>query len=529
MEVLAMTLRLRAALAALPLVVALLSIAGASAQDAPRPTPRLSIAVNADIRSSNPGVQRDFNSDVVLHHVVEGLVGYREDLTIAPMLADRIDVSADGTAYSFHLRDGVTFHNGEPLTSAEVAWSWRRYLDPATQWQCLDRFDGRNGPKVTAVETPDAHTALFQLDRRSAMFLVNMASLQCNAAILSPASVGPDGVWIKPIGTGPYVFGDWQKNRYIELTRFAGYRPLPGPRDGMVGGKAALADTLRFVMVPDRSVMNAALQTGDVDIITDLGATEIDAMKAAGAQVTVSPSMSWAVVLLQTRDPTLSDVRVRQALARAIDGAQVAEAASFGLGTPNPSAVAAMSPYHTAAEAVWPGFDTTAATQLLQEAGKTGATIRIQTNNRPTGQSEAALAIQALLAGAGLDARIDTLDWATQLQNYREGKFQLSVFTFSGRLDPALAYDSIIGSKDDDATSQWEDPQAIAWLAEAKATEDPAARQAIFDRLQARMAEQVPIIGLFNPAQVSATGPKVRGYADWGAGTPRLWGVWKAE
>ncbi|MGK9167199.1 ABC transporter substrate-binding protein [Inquilinus limosus] len=510
------------------LAIAALLLAAAPAAAAV-PTPLLSIALNADIRSSNPGVQRDFNSDVVLSHVTEGLVALREDQTPVPMLAQGIEVSPDGTAYTFRLRDGVTFHDGRPMTSAEVAWSWKRYLDPATQWQCLERFDGRSGPKVLAVETPDPRTVVFRIDRRSALFLVNMATIQCGAVVLSPSSLGPDGAWVKPVGTGPYVFADWQKNRHVELARFEGYKPLPGPRDGLAGGKQALAEKLRFVVIPDRSVMNAALLSGQVDIVPDVGATEIEAMKAAGAQVTVTPTLSWAVLLLQTRDPLLSDVRVRQALARAIDGKQVAEAASFGLATPNPSAIATASAYHRDADAAWPAYDPAEAARLLQEAGHAGAAIRIQTNNRPTGQHEAALMVQALLAGAGLDAQIETLDWATQLQNYREGKFQVSVFTFSGRPDPALAFDSIIGSKDEDPTSQWEDPQAIAWLAEAKTVEDKAARQAIFDRLHARMAEQVPVIGLFNPVQVTAAGPKVRGYADWAPGTARLWDVWKEE
>jgi peptide/nickel transport system substrate-binding protein len=507
---------------ALALAALLFAVPAAAAE----PTPLLSIALNADIRSSNPGVQRDFNSDVVLQHVTEGLVALREDQTPVPMLAEGVEASPDGTAYTFHLRDGVTFHDGKPMTSAEVAWSWKRYLDPATQWQCLDRFDGRSGPKVLAVETPDPRTVVFRIDRRSALFLVNMATIQCGAAVLSPSSLGPDGAWVKPVGTGPYVFADWQKNRYLELTRFAGYKPLPGARDGAAGGKQALAERLRFVVIPDRSVMNAALLSGQVDIVPDVGATEIDAMKSAGAQVTVTPTLSWAVLLLQTRDPLLSDLKVRQALARAIDGKQVAEAASFGLAAPNPSAIAVASAYHHG-DATWPAFDPAEATKLLQEAGQAGATIRIQTNNRPTGQHEAALMIQGLLAGAGIDTQIETLDWATQLQNYREGKFQASVFTFSGRPDPALAFDSIVGSKDEDPTNQWEDPQAIAWLAEAKTVEDKASRQAIFDKLHARMAEQVPVIGLFNPVQVTAVGPKVRGYADWGPGNARLWGVWK--
>ena len=88
--------------------------------------------------------------------------------------------------------------------------------------------------------------------------------------------------------------------RSIELARFPGYQSLPGARDGAAGGKQALAEKLRFVVFPDRSVMNAALLSGQVDIVPDVGATEIDAMKAAGAQVAVTPTLSWAVLLLQT-------------------------------------------------------------------------------------------------------------------------------------------------------------------------------------------------------------------------------------
>ena len=110
-------------------------IAGAAAWMAvglPAEAQMVSAALNADIRSTNPGVNRDDNTDAVVLHMIEGLVGYRENGAVAPLLAQSVDISPDGKTYTFRLRDGVRFHNGAPLTSAEALWSWKRYLDPKT-------------------------------------------------------------------------------------------------------------------------------------------------------------------------------------------------------------------------------------------------------------------------------------------------------------------------------------------------------------------------------------------------------------
>ena len=99
--------------------------------------------INADIRSTDPGTNRDANTDGVVAHMVEGLVAFREDTSVGPMLADSWDISHDGRTYTFHLRQGVKFHNGAIMTSDDVVWSFKRYLDPATQWRCLSEFDGQ--------------------------------------------------------------------------------------------------------------------------------------------------------------------------------------------------------------------------------------------------------------------------------------------------------------------------------------------------------------------------------------------------
>src|SRR5688572_16002062 len=100
--------------------------AGAAAQT-------LTYAQNQDIRSTNPGVNRDGNTDAVMQHMVEGLVGYDAKGVAAPMLARSVQASTDGRTYTFKLRKGVKFHNGAEMTSADVLWSWNRYMDPKTQ------------------------------------------------------------------------------------------------------------------------------------------------------------------------------------------------------------------------------------------------------------------------------------------------------------------------------------------------------------------------------------------------------------
>ncbi|MFY3338894.1 ABC transporter substrate-binding protein, partial [Achromobacter xylosoxidans] len=132
--------------------LALGALAGTACAQAPAP---LRISFTADIRSTEPGVNRDSNSDAVVLHIVEGLVAYGEDAEVRPLLAESIDISPDGKTYTFELRQGVKFHNGAPLTSADVLWTWRHYTAANAGWRCASEFDGRGTVKVTGVEAPD--------------------------------------------------------------------------------------------------------------------------------------------------------------------------------------------------------------------------------------------------------------------------------------------------------------------------------------------------------------------------------------
>lgn len=511
------------------LALALVLAAGAAAQDAPRDGGTITVALTADIRSTDPGINRDGNTDTVMQHVVESLVGYREDLTVGPALAESWTVTDGGRTYDFKIRQGALFHNGKPVTSAEVKWSWdRRWATES--WTCRPLFDGSGGLKVEAVETPDPQTIRFRLAAPNALFLAQLANFQCFASgTISPDSLNPDGSWNAPIGTGPYKLASWKRGEAVVLQRFADYKPLSEPGSGYAGARIAHADTIRFQIVPDPSTAEAALATGQVDLLPSLAPAKIDQVKANGGTVETAQGLGWSVILVQTTDPLLSDPRVRRAIAHAIDLKQIAEARTYGLTEANPSAVARSSSFFDDGFLDWPAYDPAKAQSLLQEAGYKGQPITIQTNKRYDGMYDNAVLVQAMLAAAGIDARLEVLDWATQLDNYIAGKFQLQSFAFSARLDPSLLYGILIGRKSENPAEQWDDPKAAELLARSVETEDAAARKDALKQLHALAAEQVPIIGLYYDPAVDAVGPKLKGYRPWAADKPRLWGAWKAE
>ncbi len=488
----------------------------------------LRISLNADIRSTNPGVNRDDNTDAVVLHMVEGLVAYGEDASIKPLLAQSVSLSEDGLAYTFKLRDGVKFHNGAPLTSEDVAWSWRRYTDPKTEWRCLSEFDGRGRSKVQAVETPDAQTAVFRLDKPDALFLATLARTDCGmTGIIHKDSVKADGSWDKPIGTGPFKLEEWRRGEFVKLSKFDSYaNPAEGKPDGYAGSKRPLVDELRFVVVPDNAAAKAALLRGDIDIVPDIANADVKEIKAnPSLGLSIAQNMGLSTLLIQTRDPLLSNVKLRQAIAAALDTAQITAAVTEGLAKHNNSIVPLNSSYHTADHDKGYAYDPEAAQRLLKDAGYKGESIVILTNKRYPQTFASSVLIQAMLQAVGINATLEVLEWGTQLDRYNKGNYQVMAFPYSARLDPSLSYDSVMGSKDKQPRKVWDNPEAQALLEKSMLVSDKAERQKIFDELHARFLKEVPFVMLYNGVEASAFRKNVHGFTASVLSKPRAWEV----
>lgn len=506
----------------MPIFVALaLGIAPAAASAADI----INIALNADIRSSNPGVNRDDNTDGVVLNVVEGLTGYRENGSAAPLLAEKIDVSEDKLTYTFHLRTGVKFHNGDEMTSADVVWNWNRYMDPKTDWRCIGEFDGRNGLKVESVSAPDANTFVMKINKPFALFPDALARTDCGGtAIISKASLKADGSWDKPIGTGPFKFTEWRKGEYILLSKFDDYKSPAGDKpDAYVGSKRPLVDQVKMIVVPDAASVKTAFLSGAIDA-TQILDTDVEELRNNDKFVVGSgDGASKHSIILQTLDPVLSNVKVRQAIMAALDGDQLASATSSGLATPNNSAIFPSSLYYSEAQKERYKYDPEKAKQLLKEAGYKGEPITIIANKRVHVPSyPAALFAQAMLQQVGLNVNIEVMEWPAQLDRYNTGKFQMMSTSYSAQLDPAMSYQQFEGPKATQPRKVWDNPKAQELIDEAMAESDQAKRQAIFDKLHKLQLEDAPIFIMYSGVENNAYSKRISGFQYW-QGKPLAW------
>jgi len=487
----------------------------------------LRIRLGGDIRSTDPGVNRDANSDMVVMHIVEGLVAYREDTSVGLLLAESVNISADRRAYTFKLRRDVRFHNGAPLTAADVLFSWRRYMAPQTHWRCLAEFDGRGTSKVVDINAPDAETVVFTLEKPSALFLTMLARTDCGGTgIYHRDSIARNGKWVAPIGTGPFKLATWRRGQYVELERNANYAALPGRRDGFTGHKTAEVEKVRFTIIPDVSASKAALLSGSIDLIFDVDTEDLSELRQRrDITLSTSPTLNLNGILLQSRQWPLSDVRIRRALALSLDLPLLVSSVTTGMSQASRSAIPLASRFYTAAQSAVPARDLARARQLLAESGYKGESIKLLTTVRYKNMFEIAVLAQAMALEVGIRLEIEVHDWATLLDAYNKQKYDAMTFSFSSRVDPSLFYGTLVGIGAEQTGRVWNDSKAQALLNKSTASADPAERQLVFDELDALLLDDVPVIFMYSAVKIAAARTDVSGYAGWPMSYPRAWGV----
>lgn len=486
------------------------------------------VSLNADIRSNNPGVNRDGNTDGVIRHLVEGLVGTAQNGESKPLLAKSVAVSADGLTYSFALREGVKFHDGTVLTAQHVVWNFERYLNPATKWSCLADFNGSKGFKIESVTAPDAMTVVMKINKPSAIFLSSISRPECGyTGIIAPSSVDASGAFVAPVGTGPFKWGEWRKTEYLTLTRFDDYvSPAnDGKPDGMVGSKRPLVDGVRFRIIPDGATVKIGLRSGALhaaDIAPDL----IPEIRSSDKlKLIVARNNGKNLFYMQTKDPVLSKPGVRRAMAAALDLDELTAAASNGTGEANGSIVASDSAYYNDVQKKRIPFDAAYARAQLAEAGYKGEPITIIANKRGDVPSfPAAVIAQAMMQQVGLNIQIEVLDYATQVDRRRSGNYQVISQSVAPRFDPSLAYSFYVGDKTANPSLMWDNPRAIELMNASVTESDHAKRQALFDEFHELMIKEMPGIFLYDMVDVWAATNKLQGMPVWQSNA-RLWEV----
>jgi ABC-type transport system substrate-binding protein len=267
---------------------------------------------NYDPRSLDPALSTDVPTGRAVAYVFDGLTSFTPDARVEPALAERWDVSPDGARYVFHLRRGVTFTDGTPVTARTVVASWQRALDPATKGGRGEPLQPIRGARdfaagkarsIAGLSAPDDSTVMVQLEEPLGIFPKLLAM---PVAAVVPPNMASD----RPVGTGPWRLVEWKHDDYVLFAKNAGY-----------WAGAPKADSLRARIIAEPSTAVAEFESGNVDVLLiPAGETrqwEDDESKK-GMLMSV-PALQLVYIGINTTRGPLKDARVRQAINLAID------------------------------------------------------------------------------------------------------------------------------------------------------------------------------------------------------------------
>ena len=354
---------------------------------------------------------------VLYSNVFEGLTRFMGDGSVVPGLAESWDISEDGTVYTFHLHDGVKFHDGTTFDAEDVKFSLDRALaeDSANAQKAL--FAG-----ITDVTVVDPLTVKVTLAAPNGSFLFNMA--WGDAVIVAPESI--EGIKQKPVGTGAFAFGSWVQGDKIVLEKNADYWGTP-----------AKLDEVTFKFISDPTAAFAAVMAEDVDVFVAFPAPENLPMFEADPrfQVLVGSTEGETILSTNNKKPPFDNKLVREAVAHAIDRQALIDGAMFGYGTPIGTHFAPHNPAYVDLTAQ-SAYDPALSKKLLAEAGLPDGFETTLHLPPPSYARRGGEIIAAQLAAVGIKAQIINVEWAQWLETVFKGKdFGLTIVSHTEPMD----------------------------------------------------------------------------------------------
>ncbi len=449
-------------------------------------------AIGGEPDQLDPQRTSSYFSFEVLENVFDTLVEPDENLEMQPALAESWEVSDDQLTWTFDLRDGVTFHDGSDFTSADVVYSYNRIIDEqlANAW----RFSA-----ITDISAPDDDTVVITVGQPSPNLLSNLGGFK-GMAIVSQDNVESGDITTDPIGTGPFSLEDYVTGDHITLTANPDYW----------GGAPELAGVeYRFISEPSTAL--AALQAGDIDW-TDVVPTQQVTDLESSDELTLGMTPSndyWYLALNEAREPW-NDVRVRQAIAYAIDRDAIVQAVSFGTAAENQLAIPEQSIWYTEYDQYSTDLDK--AQSLLDEAGFTGGTLEMLATSDYPETVTAAQIIAANLEPLGIDVTISQPDFSTWLDEQNSGNFDMLMMGWLGNIDPDDFYYAQHHTDGVSNAQKYSNTEVDSLLDAGRTETDQAARAELYADAATIIADEVSYIYLYNPSVIQSWSPSVTGY-----------------
>ncbi|WP_299146357.1 ABC transporter substrate-binding protein [uncultured Tateyamaria sp.] len=423
---------------------------------------------------------------VLYSNVFEGLTRFKGDGSVVPGLASSWEISDDGLTYTFTLRDGVTFHDGTTMDAEDVKFTLDRILadDSANAQKALYAA-------ISAVEVVDAQTVRLTLSEPNGNMLFNLA--WGDAVIVAPESI--ENIKQQPIGTGPFKFDSWTQGDSIQISQY----------DGYWGDQPALTQAT-FKFISDPTAAFAAMMAEDVDVFTGFPAPENLPQFDADPrfQVLVGSTEGETILSTNNKQPPFDDVRVRQAVAHAIDRQAIIDGAMFGYGTPIGTHFAPHNPAYVDLTG-GSSFDPDKARALLAEAGMAEGFETTLHLPPPSYARRGGEIIAAQLAEVGIKAEIINVEWAQWLETVFRGKtFGLTIVSHTEPMDIGIYANP-------DYYFQYDNPAFQELITTLNSTTDPDTRTNLMAKAQEIIAGDAVNGYLFQLAQLSVAKAGVQG------------------
>jgi peptide/nickel transport system substrate-binding protein/oligopeptide transport system substrate-binding protein len=464
-----------------------------------------------DPRSLDPALSTDVPTGRAVAYVFDGLTRFTPDAKVVPGLARAWDVTPDGITYTFHLRTGVKFHDGRPLTANNVVASFQRVLDPATKggrgWPLYpikgaEDYAGGKAKAIAGMAAPNDSTVVITLKEPFSIFPKLLA--------MPVTSIIPDNPSAdfgqKPIGTGPWQFVEWRHDDYLRFAKNPNY--FDGPPK---------TDSLMARIIPEMSTATAEFQAGNVDVLNvpDEAGKSWQADPEKSKLLSSAPALRfWYVAINTTRGP-LSDVRVRQALNYAVDVNTMLSQVMAGRGTVAngviPPSLGGADPNRKAY-----AYDVNKAKQLLAAAGHPNG-IDLELWASTTDQSpRISQTLQANLAAAGIRAKIVQRDASSMREAARKGQTDLALKEWwadypdaENFLYPLLhSRNKGVGGN----VSFYGNPKFDALVDQAHQEQDESKRNALYTQADVVEFNDAPMLYLFFYKDLYAVQPWIKGF-----------------
>lgn len=503
---------------ALTFVLLVGMLAHGLAQDDPVPGGTLVIAAGGDPGHFNPGITTGFEVHSIADSIFNGLVGLDDNANPVPDLAVRWEVSDDARVYTFHLADGVAWHDGEPFTSADVKFTFEEIL-----LQFHSRTKAGLEGILESIETPDDQTVVFTFTEPYAPFLQR---LNVTEAPILPRHIYADvediqtaAANLSPIGTGPFVFDEYVIDDRVILQRNPEYF-----KDGL-----PYVDTVVFRVIPDVNTQLLALEQGEVDYIWRVPGAEIERLQDDDVRlysVNSGPGGGFCVMTLTFNldREIFQDVRVRRAIAHSIDRQQLVEQVIFGQGRAATGPISSQMEFAYSDDVTMYAHDYEEAASLLDQAGYApgddGTRLEMNVLHFP-GFAKYAEIIRQNLANVGVDVEQIPLDRSAFIPRvFGDRDFDTNIISYCNNTDPTIGVSRMyvstnIGDIPFSNGAGYVNPEIDELFDEASKTADQDERGEIYAEIQRILTRELPYWWLVETKFTAASGANVHGLKAW--------------